>query len=108
MVSSQRIRKRSARLEKLYQDRRTTPQSINEHMDTLRRYASDCNVVTEFGVDVGFSTIAFLAARPKELHSYDIKRQPDIDLIASIAATETQTRFEFYHQCSLVLQRRVL
>lgn len=98
---SQRRRKRSNHLEKIYQDRRATPHSINEHMDTLRHYASKCSVVTEFGVDVGFSTIAFLAAQPKELHSYDINRQPDIDLIDSIAATETRTRFEFHHQSSL-------
>lgn len=49
-----------------------TPSDINEHLETLRRYAEDCEHVTEMGVRGVVSTWAFLAANPKRLVSYDI------------------------------------
>jgi hypothetical protein len=79
-------------LEPLYQSRASTPWSINEHLGTLRRYARDCDHVVEFGVDNGFSTIAFLAGladRPgrwKRLEGWDLRRvEPDISLIEAHA-----------------------
>ncbi|SRR5581483_4205211 len=91
-------------LETLYQQRCVTPWNINEHLPTLRRYASECRVVTEFGTHVGFSTIAFLAGQPEELHCYDIVRQPDVALIEEIAASQTKTKFTFHQQSSLTAE----
>lgn len=48
------------------------PSDINEHLPTLRRLASECAHVTEFGMRGGLSTLAFLAAQPKKLVSWDI------------------------------------
>lgn len=48
------------------------PSDINEHMPTLRRLASECKHVTEFGMRGGLSTFALLAAQPKTLISWDI------------------------------------
>lgn len=48
------------------------PSDINEHLPTLRRLASECAHVTEFGMRGGMSTLAFLAAQPKKLVSWDI------------------------------------
>lgn len=45
---------------------------IREHMPVLRKYASRCNRVTEFGTRWVVSTWAFMAGRPKSLTSFDI------------------------------------
>ena len=46
---------------------------IHEHLDTLKRYASKCDHVTEMGFLSGVSFTAFLAAQPKTLITYDLK-----------------------------------
>ena len=46
---------------------------IVEHLDTLTRYADECDHVTEMGFRVGTSFCALLAAEPKKLITYDIK-----------------------------------
>ncbi len=66
-------------LEHLYETRRTTPSDINEHMHTLRRFASQSRWAVEFGVRSGNSTIALLAGLSDAnalctLHSYDIEK----------------------------------
>ncbi len=60
-------------LEQLYRIRCEQPSSIHLHLPTLRKYAEQCNKVTELGVQGGVSTTAFLAAQPQVVHSYDIK-----------------------------------
>lgn len=58
--------------EALYTEVRDTPSDISEHVPTLRRLASECGHVTEFGVRSGNSTRAIMAGRPGRLVSYDI------------------------------------
>lgn len=48
------------------------PSAICEHLPTLRSYATTCDSVAEFGVDIGQSTTAFLMAGPKVLWSFDV------------------------------------
>jgi hypothetical protein len=64
---------------------RNTPSDINEHMDTLARYAGDCSHVTEMGVRSVVSTWAFLAAMPRKLVSIDINPAP-IEYAQQLAA----------------------
>jgi hypothetical protein len=45
---------------------------INEHLPTLKRYASECDHVTEMGVRWVVSTFAFAVAKPKKFISIDI------------------------------------
>lgn len=45
---------------------------INEHLPTLKRYASECEKVTEMGVRFACSTWAFIEAKPKKLTCIDI------------------------------------
>ena len=45
---------------------------INEHLPTLRKYASQCEHVTEMGVRFAVSTYALLIAKPKKVISYDL------------------------------------
>jgi hypothetical protein len=59
-------------LELKYEGLCTTPSDINEHLPTLRKYASECEHITEMGVRWVVSTWALLAAKPKVLRSYDL------------------------------------
>lgn len=62
-------------LEELYKQKCNKKCDINEHLPTLKKYASLVNHVTEFGVRFGVSTVAFLAGKPKVLRSYDINKK---------------------------------
>jgi hypothetical protein len=48
------------------------PSDINEHLPTLKKYAEECDSVTEMGVRFGCSTWAFIEAKPKKITSLDI------------------------------------
>lgn len=58
---------------------------INEHLPVLRKYAEQCNHVTEIGVRYGNSTIAFMAARPKRFISYDVTPEVKQEYLKIIA-----------------------
>lgn len=59
-------------LQQFYQKMCTIKSDINEHLPTLREYASKVDKVTEFGFRNGISTIAMLAGYPRSLVTYDI------------------------------------
>jgi hypothetical protein len=59
-------------IENYYNNLVNTPSDINEHLPTLRKYAEECNHITEMGVRWIVSTYAFLAAKPKTLISIDM------------------------------------
>ena len=45
---------------------------IYQHLPTLKKYAEDCDHITEFGVRTVVSTYAFMMGKPKRLISYDL------------------------------------
>ena len=47
---------------------------INEHLPTLRRYASECQHVTEMGTRFAVSTHALIIGRPKKVVAIDLNR----------------------------------
>ncbi len=49
---------------------------ICEHMDTLRKYAKECQHITEFGVRDVVSSIAFLVDPHEKIMSYDNNPMP--------------------------------
>lgn len=49
-----------------------SPSDINEHLPTLKKYAEECDHVTEMGVRWVVSTFAFAVAKPKTFVSIDI------------------------------------
>jgi signal peptidase I len=49
-----------------------TPSDINEHLPTIKKYASDCSTVTEMGTRFVISTWALVEANPKKITCYDI------------------------------------
>ena len=57
---------------KKYIELSKTQSDINEHLETLKRYTEDCDVVIEMGVRRIVSTWAFLAGNPKKLISLDL------------------------------------
>lgn len=61
------------------------PSDINEHLPTLRRYAEECDHITEMGTRYGNSDIAFMMARPKKFISYDLQHNAKIDYLKLIA-----------------------
>lgn len=60
------------RLDEIYQQRCNTPSDINEHLPTLKKYAEECEHITEMGVRWVVSTFAFMMGKPKKLISIDI------------------------------------
>jgi GT2 family glycosyltransferase len=69
----------------------------SESFTLLRKYATRCKHVTEFGVRGVFSTYALLAAKPKRMVSYDIYTSSNI-IEAKEAAKENNIDFEFIEQ----------
>ena len=57
---------------------------INEHLPTLREYASKVNHVTEMGIRWGASTIAIGAAEPKIMVSYDIVKTQEMEKVIDL------------------------
>lgn len=64
-------------IEETYEVLRHTPSDINEHLETLKKYASECDTIVELGVRYCVSTWALLAGKPKRLTSIDIKHPND-------------------------------
>jgi hypothetical protein len=79
-------------LERLYERAASEPSDINEHCPTLRRLAAQASHVTEFGMRRGVSTLAFLAAQPARLITYDLIRLAEVDSLQRLAGG---TAFEF-------------
>lgn len=75
-------------IEQYYQNFKTTPGDINEHLDTLVEYTKLCDHVTEMGARWGCSTFAFLHARPKKFISYDINMTENILNAINLAKKE--------------------
>lgn len=60
-------------LENLFNLAASQPTDINEHLPVLRKLAAECEHVTEMGMrGADGSTIAFLAAQPATLISWDL------------------------------------
>lgn len=88
-------------LEDLFQIRCRTGHNIDKHLPVLREYASQCQSVTEFGTDIGFSTCAFLAAKPDTLDCYDLVRTDDVWILERLAG---RTRMRFHEKSTLTVQ----
>ncbi len=85
-------------LESVYGLKCARVSDINEHLPTLKQYASECDHVTEMGVRKIVSTYGLLAGRPKKMISIDL-RHPitmggDFELLIKIA-TEAEVDFSF-------------
>jgi len=60
-------------LELIYQEKCNVPSDINEHLPTIKKYAEECEHITEMGVRWVVSTYAFMMGKPKTMISFDIE-----------------------------------
>ena len=70
---------------------------VRYHLPTLKKYASECDNITEMGVDSANTTWAFLSSRPKKLTSIDIinTKAPEIVALAEELAKKEGINFKF-------------
>lgn len=85
-----------------YNQRKNTPSDINEHIETLKNYATECSHITEMGVRSVVSTWAFLEANPKKLVSIDINDCPVQE--AARLAHESGIDFQFIKSSTLEME----
>jgi FkbM family methyltransferase len=93
----------SASLQYMFDYCANTPIDIHEHMHTLRKYASECDHITEFGTRFVVSTYGFLAGLPKKMLSYDLTPHPNIWKAASIAG-ENNIEFGFMERNTIQVE----
>jgi hypothetical protein len=79
-------------LEQLYNEKCSIVSDINEHLPTLKKYADECEHITEMGVRWVVSTYALLMGKPKKMISYDIN---GINWESISEMVKTDTSFEF-------------
>lgn len=82
-----------------YERECSTPSDIVDHLPLIRRYAEQCNHLTELGVRSVVSTWALLASNPKRLLSMDIEECPVEEAVR--CAKEAEIDFEFRCQDGL-------
>ena len=85
-------------LENIYNQRCSMPSDINEHLPTLKKYAEECDHITEIGVRWVVSTFAFIMGKTKKLISIDIDpiEKHGIQTIDLISLAKTAgVEFEF-------------
>jgi hypothetical protein len=85
-------------LENIYNKRCEIQSDINEHLPTLKKYAEECDHITEMGVRWVVSTFAFMMGKPKKLISIDINpvEKHGIQTIDLISLAKTAgVEFEF-------------
>ena len=73
------------------------PSDINQLLPTLHKYAELCDSIIEMGVREVVSTWALLAAFPKKMISYDLKRSPNIESAEKLAK-DAGIDFQFFEQ----------
>lgn len=97
----------------IYEAKCNDNSDICQHLPTLKKYASECDVVVELGVRSVVSTWAFLAAKPKVLISVDLLHPSfykeydqngcNIESAAQLAK-EQNTKFEFIEHDSITVK----
>lgn len=83
------------KIELIYENHCQSPSDINEHLPTLLSYAKECEHITEMGVRWVSSTWPLLLSNPKKMISYDIARNPRIDIVLDIAK-EYNINYSFF------------
>ena len=84
----------SNNLQHMYDMISNMPCDINEHFPTLRKYASECDHIIEFGTREVVSTYALMAGKPGKLLTYDLYPHYNIWQAASVAK-ENNIEFGF-------------
>lgn len=75
----------------MYNQKCSIPSDINEHLPTLKKYAEECEHITEMGVRWVVSTYALLMGKPKRMISYDINEivwKPISEMVSGVSDFE--------------------
>lgn len=94
-------------IEEKYQQLCATPSDINEHLPTIKKYASECESIVELGVRGMVSTWALLAGKPKIMLSVDVAHPSEFgtDIFDAYDATaEANIAWEFALTSSLEIE----
>jgi hypothetical protein len=79
-------------LKTLFAEYVDTKSDINEHLETLKKYADESDHITEMGVRGGISTVALLMGKPFIMVSYDIVNC-DVTKVTELSKGVTDFRF---------------
>ena len=90
-------------LQELYNEKCSIPSDIHEHLPTLKRYAEECDHITEMGVRWVVSTYALLMGKPKKLISYDIN-PIDSNVIQEMVKNDTDFEFRVANTLNLEIE----
>lgn len=91
------------KLQEIYEGLCITTSDINEHLPTLKKYAEECEHITEMGVRWVVSTYALLMGKPKKMISYDINGI-HWDAIRNMVKEDTDFTFEVADTTDLVIE----
>jgi hypothetical protein len=83
-------------IEEKYRQHCHTPSDINKHLVTLRKYADECDHVTEIGVRGCVSLYAFLSSNASKVVAIDIHNvdTPDVEKLKFICADDLTIEIE--------------
>lgn len=88
-----------------FEEKKNTSSDINEHLETFKRYAEECETVIEMGVRGIVSTWGFMMGKPKKLVGIDFDHPQnwgsDINEVYRLAQ-ENNVEYEFRLQNTLV------
>ena len=59
-------------LQELYEEKCRIDSDINQHIHVFKKYAEECDHITEMGTRAVVSTYGFLMGKPKRMVAYDI------------------------------------
>lgn len=93
-------------LQSRYATLASTPSDIYQHMPTLKRYAEQCNHVTELGVRTIVSTWAWLEARVPTIRCYDLN-DPPADALSEVTTYASESGLDFTFTRADVLQTQL-
>lgn len=85
--------RRAASLKEFYEVCLSTPTAITPHLQTLRHYASKCEVAYEFGVKRGFSSSALLSGASR-VESWDIAPTREAEHLKSLVGNRWNYHIE--------------
>jgi hypothetical protein len=74
--------------------------SVMPHLEVFQKYGSLSNIITEFGVETGCSTVAFLISGCKKMYSYDVIVTPNARMVKQ-AADRDGVYFRLYEKNNL-------
>jgi hypothetical protein len=76
---------------------------INQHLPILKKYADECEIVVEMGVRFVTSTWSFLVSNAKQIISYDISYNNNIDYCKKVCIQEKRN-WNFILESSLTCE----